>query len=417
MTETKKGALWNTAAGILNAAESVVMSMVATRTDGLEAAGILVLAFAIGNLFRTIGLWGMRTFQVSDQNGEFSFREYLHSRFFSILLMGVAGVAYSVYLLCGRGYSWEKTGVIFLIIFVYVLEGYEDILWGEYQRRGRIDIGAKLFLSRWGTLLIFFGAGMCLGYGLLPVLAAAVFCSVVVFFGVLFRWYGIPTDDTGTSGRDRWFEIIRQTFPLFAATFLVFYLNNIAKYSIDRYYDDDLQACFGFIAMPVFVVELLSGFIYQPKIVFLTELWKAHKYRETVKEIRRQLMVIVVLSVLCIVGGHFLGIPVLSIVFAVDLSPYKTELLLMLLAGGEMALVGYSMVWFTIIRKQKWMLLLYLITTVVAAVLIPVWVKTKGIYGAAAGSAWIQGGQAAAFYAVLFALMAAEAKGIRNHKR
>ena len=50
---------WNTAAGLLNAAEAVILGMLTTRLAGVEAAGILTIAFSVGNLFSSVGRWGI----------------------------------------------------------------------------------------------------------------------------------------------------------------------------------------------------------------------------------------------------------------------------------------------------------------------------------------------------------------------
>ncbi len=55
------GYLWNVAAGLVNAGEAVVLSMVVTHTTGLEDAGILSIAFAVGNLMMTVGKFGVRS--------------------------------------------------------------------------------------------------------------------------------------------------------------------------------------------------------------------------------------------------------------------------------------------------------------------------------------------------------------------
>ena len=146
--------LWNSAAGIINALEAVIMTFMATHFMGIEVAGELTIAFAVGNLFRTIGLWGTRNFQISDQKKEFKFSEYLLARSISILVMVFICIGYLTIIFFERNNDLDKIITISLILMSFSFDCFEDVIWGEYQRRGRIDVGAKLFIVRWGCLLI-----------------------------------------------------------------------------------------------------------------------------------------------------------------------------------------------------------------------------------------------------------------------
>ena len=91
--------LWNAAAGFLCALEAVIMEMVATRFLNLAFTGELTIAFAFGNLFRTIGLWGTRSYHLSDINYDYNFEDYKKSRIFSMVLMSFVILVYVSYLL------------------------------------------------------------------------------------------------------------------------------------------------------------------------------------------------------------------------------------------------------------------------------------------------------------------------------
>lgn len=69
----KRGYIWNTVAGILNASEAIIMSMIVTRMMSLADAGILSIAFTIANQLVLIGKFGLRNYQVTDVGGSFLF--------------------------------------------------------------------------------------------------------------------------------------------------------------------------------------------------------------------------------------------------------------------------------------------------------------------------------------------------------
>ena len=51
-----------------------------------------------------------------------------------------------------------------------------------------------------------------------------------------------------------------------------------------------------------------------------------------------------------------LGIPVLSVVYGVDLAGYKTELMVLLLGGGFLAYTSFYQMILTVIRRQNWLI-------------------------------------------------------------
>ena len=149
----KVQAIWNACAGLLCALEAVVMTIVASNVLGLKATGELTIAFAFGNLFRTIGLWGTRNYHLSDVEYDYDFCDYRNARIVSMMFMIIAIIGNAVFLKIFSTSSLEKIFVVFIIEMVYLVECFEDLVGGEYQRRGRLDIGSKLFIMRWGTFL------------------------------------------------------------------------------------------------------------------------------------------------------------------------------------------------------------------------------------------------------------------------
>ena len=130
------------------------------------------------------------------------------------------------------------------------------------------------------------------------------------------------------------FALLKVCFPLFAGAFLSFYIGNAPKYAIDAMLTDELQACYGFIAMPVFVIGLLNNFIFNPMLYKLSMMWNDGRVGQFVRKILLQSLIVAGITLVCIIGAFLLGVPVLSWLYNTDLAPYKAELLLLLLGGG-----------------------------------------------------------------------------------
>lgn len=390
MPSLKEQSIWNLVSGFLAAMETIVMTMVVNRVIDIESSGEITIAFALGNMFRTIGLWGTRNYHVSDQGEEYSFSDYLRARLFCIFLMILVIISYLSFSFFAQNTSIHKLLVIAIIEIVFEVECYEDVIWGEYQRHGRIDIGAKLFLIRWGSFLSVFVITVIATKKLLPSLIVSLVVSLVIFFSIVKIRVKLPIDNSenqkGKFINKKQKELLLKTCPLFLVAFFTFFLNNIAKYSLDLYYDLGLQACFGFITLPTFAVEMISGFIYQPRLAGTSSYYLESKKKSFLVEISRQMGLILLITIICSVAAWLVGIPVLSAVFSTDLSIYRTDLLINVIGGGAMAFGMYLSALLTIMRKQEIQLLIYGVTAILGGIFVWELVRRFGIRGGSIGN-------------------------------
>ena len=382
--------IWNTMAGLVNASEAVLLLMVVGRTNGLEDAGILTIAFAVGNLMITIGNYGVRNFQVTDVDEIISFSVYFTHRVCTVLLMGSATGGYLLYSYIFNAYSVRKVWTVLLICMIYMVESLDDVFWGLYQKNGRIDIGAKIFVGRWSLHLIITSIGLVVTHQLvqslvLGFLAGAVLSAIAnivnvsdYYKGKLFQWNGVV-------------YVFYCCFPLFIVAFLTNYVSNAPKYAIDKYMQEADQACYGYIAMPVFVVMLFSSFVYQPILTNIANEWKEKNVLALQRRILKIVFLIVGLTIICFAGAWICGIPILSALYATDLTPYKKELLILMIAGGCLGLVSFESTILTVIRKQKITMKGYIIIAILAKLFFGYEVRYYGLTGAASLYALLMG--------------------------
>lgn len=358
--------IWNMVAGLINASEAVILLAVITRTNGIYDAGVLTIAFAIANLLSTVGKFGIRNYQVTDANEQFGFNTYFGSRIVTVILMLMVSVVYVAYGYLFKQYTWDKAGVILFMCVIYAVEALEDVFAGLYQKNGRLDMGGKIFSVRWTVILGVFSILLIITHNLfyasLISMVISVFCCIVL----LHCSYGKVVPEKVQVCLNGTKRLLFQCMPLFLSAFLQFYLMNAPKYAIDDYLTEDAQACYGFIAMPVFVIGLLNSFIYQPILVQMALQWREHDYYGFIRRIRKQIGIIAVITTVCLAGAYVLGIPVLSLLYHTDLSAYKAELIILLLGGGFLAMTGFFSVLLTIMRKQKWILYGYAFASIIA---------------------------------------------------
>ena len=218
---------------------------------------------------------------------------------------------------------------------------------------------------------------------LLSTILATVFTAVVMIaFIIMTRGMLDEGAGKGVLDKKNMLGMLIATTPIFAATFLSNYISVAPKNAIDRIMDDTKQAIYGYISMPVFVVMLLASVVFNPVLLRISVIWSEKKFSEFIKEIVIQLFVVVGISVVCLVGAYLLGVPVLSVLYNEDLAPYKTELLLIVLASGMLAFATLFMNVLTIMRKQPLIITGYLVVAIVAMIFSDRAVNYGGIRGA-----------------------------------
>lgn len=378
----RDAAVWNMIGGMLNAFQSVILLMVLTRTVGLVASGIFTIAYANANLFLNIGKYGMRNYQVSDVKGEFTFREYLTSRWITTAIMIIVSLVYVIYMSLFNEYSFEKSQIVIWMCLLKVPDSVEDIYFGDYQKKGRLDVASKAMALRMIVTILMFAVIVVVTKNLLVSLIATT-CATLILAIVFIRWTYPMFREEENKRIKKTGILLWNCFPVFAGAFLSFYIGNAPKYAIDAQLTDEMQACYGFIAMPVFVIGLLNSFILNPMLFKMSCLWNDGKVKEFVTKTLFLAASVFFITVICIAGAYVLGIPVLSFLYNTDLSSYKAELMVLLVGGGFLGLSGVLNAVLTIMRYQKNLLIGYATVAVLAFFMANPIVQNYEIMGAA----------------------------------
>ena len=381
----RRAFLWNTASGLLMAFQSVIMLVVLTRVCDVVTAGIFTFAYANANLFLNIGKYGMRNFQVSDIDQQFNFPEYGISRVVSCIVMLVVSFCCLFISASWLDYSMEKVFVVLLMLGLKLIDAAEDVFHADYQRQGRLDVGARVLTFRLSATAIVFALSLMF----LEILSQALLIAVLfttAFFVLetvyVKKYYAMP-NFTGSFPRKKVFSLLFTCAPLFAAAFLLFYISNSPKYAIDAVMGDTAQAYYGYIAMPVFVVTLLASFIYNPMVSSLAQQWSRGEITAFISRFVILGFSVVGITLLCVFLAWLAGVPVLNFLYNTDLSAYLFDLIVLVAGGGFLALSALFTMGITIIRFQKSLIWGYALVAIYALVVSAFAVENWGISGAA----------------------------------
>ncbi len=373
----RQGIIWNMIASIVYSMQSAVLLLVVTRIGGLMAAGVFSISYSVSQMFASIGSYSMREYQVSDTNNRFCFDTYVSSRYFTVAIMLLTCFFYAVF----HGYDGEKLIVVMLLSIYRTVDGLDDVYHGEYQKRGRLDIAAKIFALRIiaasAVFSVIFAATQSLMFSALAMMVSAIvisaFCDHAINQHIQLK------SKFCVSGI---FPLLISSFPVCIGSFLYNYLVNSPKYAIDNILSEEMQAIFNIIFMPVFVVNMFGQFVFKPYVLPMGKAWNNREYATLIRLIFRQVLIIAVFALLVVIGGAILGTPVLSFIYGVDLSNYNVLFALLLVFGSISALNTFSGVILTVMRKQIYILLAYVIALVTDVLLMNAIVGKYGLWGA-----------------------------------
>lgn len=374
--------VWNTIAGLVFAMQSAVMLMIITRTNSIDDAGIFSIAYAIASLMSFIGEFGVRKYQASDVNEDYSFTDYYSFRMASCGAMLVVSILYAGFGLVFGNYSLNKFAIIMMVCLIKLVEAFVDVFYGRFQQKWRLDIGAKTNSFRMLVGMAACTVSLIITHNLLISLIAWFACSVIAMFMSTILVAGEYCTFKIHFRKEAVKKIFLQCLPLFIGAFLLIYIGNAPKYAIDSCLSEADQARFNFIFMPVFVIGMLANFVFNPVLVKMADEWDKGNYKEFGKMVRKQTLVIGGITLLAVAVALTIGCPILGLLYAIDLSPDKAELCILMIGGGMLALVNFFAVVVTVIRYQNRLTIGYIIAAVLAKIMSRFFVSNYGIMGA-----------------------------------
>ena len=376
--QLKKNYFWNTLGSLMNAASTVLMLMVVTRTMGAAAGGVFSLAYAVAQQLMVVGHFEIRTYQVTDTTEVFSFGVYLGARVITTVLM-IVGIVLFAYQ--SQGLSYEGALYTF-IASLRIFDVVEDVFHGMFQQHGRLDIAGRAFFYRVLATVVGFAVGIILTKNLLVGAAVSFVASLVVMVALVIppakKMESLnPIFDFKKIGK-----LLITTLPLFAGAFLLTYVVGAPRYALGALSDQSLLTFYTALAMPAMVINLLSNFVFKPLLTQMAEYWNNHQDGQFIRLIIKGFAVVALATVVSMVCAWPLGAPVLGFLYGLDFEPYKMELMILLFGGllNALAVILYYAV--VTMRQQIAVFVSYAAGAGFAALFGGWFVSTGGILGA-----------------------------------
>lgn len=378
----KKNAFWNTISGILDAGQSAVILIFISRFLPINEAGVFSISYALANIVFMIARYGVRNYQVTDVRAEKRFRNYLFLRLVTIVISVIFIGSYLLFMYMRHQYDMHKVIIVFVMACYKMVDAFEDVFLGLYQQKGRLDIAGKVFAARVFFSTIVLCSSIVITKNLMFAVIAALISGILIEVVLLKKTYPYFHISSGELCKEEFFFLFKQCMPLCIGAVLAVYVSNLPKYMIDWYLNEKIQAIFGYLMMPAFCITLLSRFIFQPYIKQIGDQWNKKEVKQLKRFTMLQTAIISGITLVVIVGGLLVGLPILSWLYHTDLRGYSMELFYLFLGTGLYTISCFYVVILTAMRKQNVIAGGYIAASVTALLISPYLAGKYGMRGA-----------------------------------
>ena len=130
-----------------------------------------------------------------------------------------------------------------------------------------------------------------------------------------------------------------------------------------------MQTVFGILIMPATMILLVGNYIIMPFINNLTEKYKEKKYMDFDKLVNKICISVFLIGIMCVVIAYYIGIPVLNIIYNIELDRYKMLLIIVLIGALFNSIIMVLSNVLTILTINKKQTIVYFVMSIFVTVL------------------------------------------------
>lgn len=372
----KKNFLWSTIGSLLFGFTSLIFLIVTTRINGVDIAGVFTYAFAVSCTLYAIGHYAGKVFQVTETNKNISDSDYIYNKLLTCTIMIVIGIVF--------GSFHDK--IKFFLIVILTLYKSLDVLIDSFhaitQRNGALyKVGISMTIR---TFLLILGF-IFTDYFFQNIFLACCTLLLINFIFCLFVDYKVAKKffKMKKFNKKNNMYLLKSGFLMFCYSFLSAYVINIPKYAINEFMTDDIQAIFGIIVMPASFLALVAVYITQPFLNYITD--NISNSKALKKIFKRISLVITAIGLVAVIICYFIGIPILEIIYGIELSAQKLNFLIILCGAIFYSIFVFISAFFVAMRKNGVQLLILFLTTLFALPVCYILTNKFSLFGASIG--------------------------------
>lgn len=314
----KQNMFWNSFGSLAYlGCQWLITVLVVRLSGGYDAAGTLSLAMSIYNMFSSLAIYRMYTYQVSDVHHENTVGEYFA---FRILTCGIALVCIVAYSLATCPLDAMAPIIAYAVYKVASL--LIDVLHGLDQQHRRMDyIGKSLTMQGAVSLAVFCAMQPLAGNLTLTLCCMAVGIAII---GVLFdfpRSTRFEPLRISISRKKTW-HLLKYCFPIVVAAIACGAAPSLPRQILSSLSGAEALGIYASVAAPVTIIQMGASYIYNPLLGYFSEAYAKRNMKQLATLLLKASAGIAGLGIAAAVALESLGEPLLTLMFGTSIAPY-----------------------------------------------------------------------------------------------
>lgn len=364
------------------------LTVVIVQITGLSDSGYFALAISVCSVFFFIASYGMRSYQISDINCQYSDAVYIASRKYTTLVGLAACIVYSIL----GGYDVRQIVIIILFMLFRCCEAIYDVLHGVWQRNGNLkSVGISLFVKAFVNFAAFFVPyffSQSLEFGLLCMVASAVI--LLLIDGAETKKY-VSFKNVKQADRGAVFSLLKVTFVMMVFILCSPAISSIPRIILEKIYGKVILSIYSNISAPTVLISSFASCFFLPLIPKFADSYDRKDGKTVVKLLLGSCLFMVVVGALAVIVAKLLGYTVINLVYGNKTAQYSYLLSYVIISVTLSSLIMCLNNFLTAIRKLKSELIFSLLGLLVCAILSAVLIRRYGMIGAALAMCVSQG--------------------------
>ncbi len=330
----KKNIVWNSIGTFVMFFCQWLMMVLVVRLSGYADSGVLSLSISCGNVFLIIAAFGVKTYQVSDIKGVYTAADYYAVKIITIALTVIVGVIWTLV----SGYSATEKISIVLYMFYVLVYSYSDALYGELQKKWRLDVAGKSLCIRNIAALIIFCAILWFTKNIIIAIALMLVISLTVLLAFdLPQTKKVADILPSFKNKNSWI-LLKECIPFAIYSVLHTLILTVPKLAVRGYLGVDTLGIYSAVLAPVTVLQVVATFVINPLSTILATHLNDKKIKDLVKVMVKCILMLVGFLVAGILISIFIGKWGLSILYGKDITQYSYLLIPMVILSIMTAL-------------------------------------------------------------------------------
>lgn len=314
----KTNMLWNSFGSLSYLGCQWLMTVLVVRlSSGFDAAGSLSLAMSVYNMFSSVALYRMYTYQVSDVRHENTVGEYFGLRIITCLMALVMIAVYS-FMTC----PLNSIGAILSFSLYKIASLLIDVLHGLDQQHRRMDyIGKSLAIQGAISLIAF-----CSFLPLTNDLTSTFLCMTagIVVIGLLYdrpRAAQFEALKVGIS-RKKTAYLLTSCLPIVVAGIACGAAPSLPRQILASIDGTAALGIYASVAAPAAIVQMGASYIYNPLLGYFSEAYASKDIRQLTVLLLKASAAIALIGILSAIALLIMGEPLLTLMYGTQIAPY-----------------------------------------------------------------------------------------------